>query len=117
MKAGALLDGATCSDLMQCLFDLNELELRLYKELLKRGPSRPQELAKPVGRDRSTVYRCLEKLVTCGIATKETKALEKGGYFYVYSAVGKGDLKKRLEECAKRVNGSMRDAISRIDEL
>lgn len=118
MKASVLLDGgATCSDLMQCLFDLNELELRLYKRLLSDGPSRPQELARGVDRDRSTVYRCLERLVACGIATKDTKALEKGGYYFVYSALGKDDLRSRLEECAKRVSAGMREAISRIDEL
>ena len=118
MKASSFMnEEGTCGDLLKCIYDLNELDLKVYKVLLKRGPMRTDELAPRVKKDRSTVYRSLQRMMECGICRKETKTIEHGGYYHVYSVVNKEVLREMIERCAEDMHEKMMDAASRIDEL
>jgi predicted transcriptional regulator len=75
--------------------------VEIYKSVARSGPIRADDLAEKVGKDRSTVYRALQKLMSCGMCFRETKNLEKGGYYHVYGAIPWDILKKRLEQCVQ----------------
>ena len=60
-----------------------------------------EELAKRVDRDKSTVFRSLQKLVGLGICSKETKTLKEGGYYHAYSSI---DIESFKIETEKRVS-------------
>ena len=100
-----------CNDILQCVLNLNPLEVASYKHLVKRGPMRADELAEIIGKDRSTAYRCLMDLVTCGICTKSTKTIEKGGCYHLYSAVPPARAKVKLRQCSEQWYRKMSDAI------
>lgn len=70
-------DVICCNDLIKCVFDLNELDLKVYKKLKKKGESRAEILAKHLKRERSTVYRSLQKLTCCGLCIKNNKNYQK----------------------------------------
>ena len=57
----------------------------IYKILKKTGELRTDVLAKKIDRERSTVYRSLQKLTSCSLCTKTTKTIETGGYYHTYS--------------------------------
>ncbi len=107
---------ATCEDVMQCFFNLNEFEIMIYTRLLKEGPQRSDDLAKKVEKDGSTVYRALQKLISCGLCFRETKTIERGGYYHVYSAVSSEIVKSKLEDCISQLNTNMKKALEEFDE-
>ena len=44
-------------------------------------------LSKEVDRDKTTVFRCLQKLVDLRICEKDIKTLKEGGWYHVYTAI------------------------------
>ncbi|UCE73871.1 MAG: hypothetical protein JSV56_12765 [Methanomassiliicoccales archaeon] len=107
---------ATCEDVMQCFFNLNEFEISLYLNLAKDGPQRSDTLAKKVKKDGTTVYRALQKLISCGLCFRETKTIDRGGYYHVYSAISPGLVKKKIQDCVEQWNTSMEKALEEFDE-
>lgn len=109
-------DITTCQDLIQCAYNLGEFEVLVYYTLVESGPMRADELAVIIGRDRSTVYRSLQKLMTCGMVYRETKSMEKGGYYHIYKAISKKDLKEKLEKCVNDWYSRMQDVLKKFLE-
>lgn len=106
---------ASCKDIVKCLFRLTDFELVIYKKLVRQGPLRADDLAPALKRDRSTVYRALQKLVAAGLAFRDTKSIERGGYFHVYSAVSPEQLKQKLHKCADDWFENMNKAVDDFD--
>jgi predicted transcriptional regulator len=106
----------TCHDLVQCAFSLAEFDIEVYYQLSQSGPLRADELAAKMGKDRSTVYRALQKLMPCGMVYRETKSIERGGYFHVYRAIGKQLLRERLERCVNDWYSHMQEVLGRFGE-
>lgn len=73
------------SDLLCCAFGLRNSELDVYFSLLK-GLKKVEDIAEDIGRDRSTVQRVLNKLHTKGLVKRDSRRIERGGYFYEYTA-------------------------------
>jgi predicted transcriptional regulator len=84
--------------------------------MLTEGPFKADDLADRLGRDRSTVYRSLQKLVSCQVVTKETRSLERGGYFHVYAAVPREVLRERLEHCVEEWHTRVMSLLDRFEE-
>lgn len=102
---------STIKDLFIYLYDLSPLELDLLFILIKNKTSMTlEELAKRVDRDKSTVFRCLQKLVGLGICTKETRTLKEGGYYHAYSGI---DIESFKIETEKRVS-ELEDSFHRL---
>lgn len=89
-----LQPGSTCDDLLSCMFELNRAEANLYLILVKEGALKLDEAAEKACRERSTVYRCLSKLVSLGLVDKSSETLPGGGYYHVYSALDPTHLEK-----------------------
>jgi len=102
---------STVKDLFIYLYDLSPLELDLLFILIKNKMSMTlEELAKRVDRDKSTVFRSLQKLVGLGICSKETKTLKEGGYYHAYSSI---DIESFKIETEKRVS-ELEDSFHRL---
>ncbi len=74
------------SDLLCCAFGLRNSELDVYFSLIS-GPKTAEQIADRIGKDRSTVQRVLNKLHSKGLAKREAQTIDRGGYFFEYSAV------------------------------
>lgn len=105
---------STCHDLVQCAFSLGDFEVEVYESLIKAGPVRADELANRIGKDRSTVYRALQKLMSCGMVYRETKSIERGGYYHVYKAISREKLKQKLEICVDDWYERMQEVLSKF---
>lgn len=106
---------ASCRDIVKCIYGLSDFELVVYRKLVKQGPLKADDLAPVFKKDRSTVYRALQKLVASGLAFRDTKSIERGGYYHVYSAVSPEQLKQRLHKCADDWFENMNVAIDDFD--
>ncbi len=106
----------SCEDLVQCVFNLNPLEVKIYQLLVAEGPLRADEVGKKVNRDRSTAYRCLRHLMTCNMCYKEQKYLEQGGYYHLYTAEPPEEVQKKLETCIEDWHGKMKTAVDAFVE-
>jgi predicted transcriptional regulator len=73
------------SDLLCCAFGLRNSELDVYFSLIS-GPKTVEQIAERIGKNRSTVQRVLNKLHSKGLAKRDTHKIQRGGYFYEYSA-------------------------------
>jgi predicted transcriptional regulator len=90
-----------CSNVIQCIFDLNKLDVKVYKTLKEIGEIRADELAKKLVKDRSTVYRSLQKLTCCRLCIKETRNIDKGGYYHTYKC---NDISKTKREIERHID-------------
>src|SRR5919106_4173635 len=102
---------STVKDLFLYIYDLSPLEMDLLFLLIKKKKEATlDEITNMADRDKSTVFRSLQKLVGLGIVTKETKTTKEGGYYHVYSAI---DVKTFKLETEKRVK-DLEDSFHRI---
>ena len=119
---------STVKELFIYLYDLSPLDLDLLFIMIKEAkPLTLEELSNKADRDKSTVFRSVQKLVSAGICIKETKTIREGGYYHVYSAVDMEtfraetetrvkDLQKSLDRLMKKFESDMHNAISSFYE-
>ena len=106
-----------CDYLFKCLFNITKSEIEVYKIML-RGTHRIDEIVELLGKERSTIQRCLFKLISYGMVTRQRKILhEGGGHYYVYGSVPPQKLKKWLNKCIDAWYKDMNDALKNIDEV
>jgi predicted transcriptional regulator len=115
---------STVKELFIYLYDLSPLDLDLLFIMIKEAkPLTLEELSNMADRDKSTIFRSVQKLVSAGICIKETRTIKEGGYYHVYSAVDMGtfkaetgmrvrDLQKSLDRLMKKFETDMQKAIS-----
>ncbi len=90
------------SCLLACVLGLNCGEAEVYYSLLNKGFADVDEIAKTVGKDKTTVYRALQSLSEKGLVRREYRILKSGGYKYFYKPIPINDLEglvlKKVEE-------------------
>ncbi|MFW6383846.1 MAG: helix-turn-helix domain-containing protein [Halodesulfurarchaeum sp.] len=87
-----------CEDLLECLYDLNDLDRRVYRRLASAGdPLTVDELAEAVSRERSTVYRSVQRLLQFGLVQKEQVNYDRGGYYHVYRITAPDDVADEMQ--------------------
>ncbi len=112
----SIKDVNSCGDLIQCAFSLNGFEVEVYETLLTTGPLSANDLADRMGKDRSTVYRALQKMLSCGMVYRETRSIPRGGYYHVYRAIPRSGLRERLEGCVEGWYRKMRAVLEQFGE-
>ncbi|MDG6997039.1 MAG: MarR family transcriptional regulator [Nitrososphaerota archaeon] len=106
---------ATCEDLILCLYDLSSTEARVFVELIAAGTSTTDDIAAKLERDRSTVHRALSKLVSIGLCYKETRTLEDGGYFHVYTLAETSKIKEQVGARVHDICTSLQKLLDNFD--
>ena len=74
-----------CEGLLECFHGLKELDRRCFQQLVGAETAVTiDELAEQVDRERSTVYRSVQRLLNAGLIQKEQINYDQGGYYHVY---------------------------------
>jgi predicted transcriptional regulator len=108
---------ATCKDLLSCLYDLSSTDTRLLALLLREGkPKTLDELAGSMERDRGTVFRSLQRLVSLGFCTKQTVNLKEGGYKHLYNTVGVEKIEENAEQRIKEIQSSLKRLMGKFHQ-
>ena len=105
-----------CDDVIKCIFDFNELDIKVYKKLKSDGESSAQDLAAKLKKERSTVYRSLQKLNNCGLCIKKTNKISTGGHYYTYKTIESKLIKYKIESCINDWYKTMKDTINILDK-
>jgi len=96
---------------LACVFGIQRHESRTYLTLLDNPGSTVAELADILDRDRSNVNRSLTTLMEKGLAERERRLLDSGGYIYQYTGTelpeAKEMLHDALDEWVDRVHRSI----------
>ena len=106
----------SCKDALECFFNLNPLESTAYSILVTEGPLTAKELGDRMEKDRSTSYRALKTLISTGLCYKETRNIEKGGYYHVYKAIPPVEVKSRVKQLIEIWYEKMTEAVDHFDE-
>jgi len=100
-----------CDDVIKCIFDFNDLDLNVYKILKEDGELKAQDLSYKLKKERSTVYRSLQKLTKCGICIKKTNNINTGGHYHTYKCIDSKSVKLKIESCINDWYKSMKETI------
>ncbi len=104
-----------CEDMVKYVLGLKSLDVEAYKALLLNGPLTAEKLGEILNRERSTAYRSLQNLLTCGIVYRETKSIESGGYYYEYVALETQETKQMVRKIVDEWYDRMNELIEKMD--
>lgn len=104
-----------CEDMVKYVLGLKSLDVEAYKALLLNGPLTAEKLGEILNRERSTAYRSLQNLLTCGIVYRETKSIENGGYYYEYVALETQETKQMVRKIVDEWYDRMNELIEKMD--
>ena len=109
---------STVKDLFVYLYNLSTLETDLILLLMlnSKNPMTLEQVSNQLNRDKSTVFRSLQKLVSLGIVTKETRTIKEGGYFHVYSAIDTKTFKTQTEKKVKELEASFQRILRKFED-
>jgi len=107
--------GATCSDLLSCLYNLKPIDLEVFLEVARKDYATLDQVAESVQRDRSSTHRCLSKLVSADLVHKQSKTLKGGGYYHVYSVVEPSKIKEQARQKVKEITASLEGLIDNFE--
>lgn len=77
-------ESATCRDIFEYFFDLSPSDINVLYLLETGKPETVDDIALRLKRDRTTVFRSLQRLVRSELVSKRKQCMEKGGYYYSY---------------------------------
>lgn len=101
----------SCEDVVRCVLELNSEQMDIYRHIAVHGPSRVDEVAQYIGKDRSTAYRELQKLIQCGLCYKESTPMKEGGYYFLYHSRSMNDIRKETMNCIQNTYTKLMNAI------
>ena len=107
--------GATCQDLLSCLYNLKPTDMQVLLEVAKNENATLTQIAEQVHRDRSSTHRGLSKLVSIGLVHKQTETLKSGGYYHVYSMTEPDQIKEYARQRVKEITDSLESLIENFD--
>jgi predicted transcriptional regulator len=107
--------GATCSDLLSCLYNLKPIDIEVLIEVAKNQEATLTQIAELVHRDRSSTHRCLSKLVSTRLMHKQSKTLNGGGYYHAYSMAEPEQIKEHAKQRVKEITDSLKSLIENFD--
>jgi len=100
-----------CEGLLECLHGLTDLDRETFQVLVRADdPMTVDELVEGVDRERSTVYRSVQRLLEAGLVTKAQVNYEHGGYYHVYQPTD-------AEEIAANMQRLLNDWYAKMGQL
>ncbi|XHH08630.1 MAG: helix-turn-helix domain-containing protein [Candidatus Bathyarchaeia archaeon] len=106
---------ATCQDLLTCLYNLKPIDLEILLAVAKNPQATLDQIAQTVQRDRSSVHRCLSKLLSANLVVKQSKTLKGGGYYHAYTMVEPDKIKAHAKERVKEITDSLNNLIETFE--
>ncbi|ARS91045.1 helix-turn-helix domain-containing protein [Natrarchaeobaculum aegyptiacum] len=87
-----------CEGLLECIHGLRGLDTTCYQVIVRSdGPMTVDDVAERVDRERSTVYRSIQRLLQSGFVEKTQKNDEGGGYHHVYTPVPPSTITRQMQ--------------------
>jgi len=107
--------GASCTDLLTCLYNLKPSDLEVLLAVAKNENASLDQISKIVQRDRSSVHRCLSKLVSANLVNRQTKSIKGGGYYHTYAMLDPGAIRKHALERVKEITQGLQALVDNFE--
>ena len=107
--------GATCTDLLICLYNLKPADLEVLMAVANNENATLDQIAAKVQKDRSSIHRCLSKLVSINLVIKQSKTLKGGGYYHTYAMLDPELIIKHARERVKEITESLQSLIDNFE--
>ncbi len=117
MKPKFSADNIECDNVLDCLYGLSKMDKEVLNLMSEEEEYRSRDIADMIGKDQSTAYRILEKLVNCGLVYKEKKTIRNGGYYYMYSARPIDKIREEAEQCLEIWYSDMKNALEGMKKI
>ncbi len=108
------LKSACCDDLLTCLFMLGQTDVLLFNCMVPNKEYTLEELAQLSGKDKTTVFRSMQKLTSIGVVIKNSRTIPRGGYYHTYNLSDIDNIKKISID---RINSTHEGFIQLLDQL
>ena len=103
--------------LLECIHGHKQLDRECYRAIVESGePMTVDEIAEAVGRERSTAYRAVQRLIQSGIVQKEQVNYEQGGYYHVYQPRDPDDIAQEMQRTLNDWYAKMGNLIGEFSE-
>ncbi len=85
-------------ELLSLFYHLSISDIDAFFSICSLSPARVENVSLKMGKDKSTVQRCINKLYSAGLILRESRCCIEGkkGRFFVYQAVSGAELKVML---------------------
>jgi predicted transcriptional regulator len=107
LSVKAELDAIDCQDVVKCIFNLSDTDMHVLEVLSKKKKYTAQNIADIIKKDRTTVHRSLEKLLSCGLCIKERKGGQSRGFSNVYQGFSEREIynlaEHKFEACYLKI--------------
>ncbi len=107
--------GASCRDLLSCLYNLKPIDLCVFLEVAKNPDATLDQIAELVQRDRSSTHRVLAKLISADLVSKQTRTIRGGGYYHVYNAANPAQIRGHARQRVKEITESFERLIDNFE--
>lgn len=102
-----------CGDnLLCCILGLRDLQTRIYW-LISENEMETADIAKKIDRDRTSIQRALQDLITVGLVTRTSLPVKKGRKF-AYKGVSIDKLKHKLNQVADEYHEKIKNDIRNL---
>ncbi|NOQ55817.1 MAG: hypothetical protein GQ477_03340 [Nanohaloarchaea archaeon] len=98
-----VFDAKTCDipeirELLSMFYRISVSDIDVFFSVCGLSGARVEAISDSMGKDKSTVQRCLNRLYSSGLIKRESKCCIKGkkGRYFIYFAVSNAELKEML---------------------
>ena len=105
-----------CNDLLSCLYGLSEIDYKIFYTLSEKEDMSLDQIASDVKRNRTTVYKNIQKLSSLGLVKKEMKCIESGGQYLVFRSLEGPELRKVLETKVRETKDNLDALLKKFSE-
>mgnify|MGYP002762640525 FL=1 len=106
-----------CEGLLECFHGLKELDKRCFRELVDAETAVTiDDLSDHVDRERSTVYRSVQRLLNAGLIQKEQINYDQGGYYHVYKPADPEAIREDMQRLLNDWYAEMGQLIQEFEE-
>ncbi len=107
---------ATCRDMFEYFFDLSPSDVAVLYSLTRDTCETLDDIAMKIQKDRTTVFRSLQRLVATGLVTKKKNVMERGGYYYSYTRISSAKISDLINEKEKAFHAVLQCLLNDIDK-
>lgn len=111
------MGSADIRKILENLYDFSRVDQECFALVATSSePVRIDDLTEVIGKDRSTVYRSVQRLTDHGFVSKEKMDFDRGGYCHVYSPRDREDLVSEMKDELDRRHSEIHESIERFGE-
>uniref|UniRef100_A0A7J2TKS7 ArsR family transcriptional regulator n=1 Tax=Archaeoglobus fulgidus TaxID=2234 RepID=A0A7J2TKS7_ARCFL len=102
---------------LKCAFNVSCLDMDVFVALMKKNPATVEELAEMLGKDKSTIYKSLKKLLELGLIERDYRIIRSGGYRYLYRPIPYEEFKVKMMKALEQWIGSLTDFLQSLEKI